>query len=234
MRELLRKHRILIAIIFVFFIVAIIIVPLVINLLYKIKSDSIFSTEWDAGDALSFYGGVLTLIGSVLVSAIALIQTYRLNKMTEQRYYENTKRPYFNINEIFGTRDNGNGQWSFYYSGNSYCYSYKEQKKNIKLFVTLQNCGDGDAIEFTYNGAYLGDDRGAKFATILKDSKYTVEKTISLSKNKVIIPISYKNILGCKYTQDIRIDTSREINEEDAEEMETKVKVYPLSIQKII
>lgn len=67
--EILKDKNIRRGIIF-FIAVFLLIIPIFINLLFKIYIDNLFSAEWSAGDMLSFYGsilgGCLTLFGVMI------------------------------------------------------------------------------------------------------------------------------------------------------------------------
>lgn len=52
-------------------------VPLIINILFKYSSTiEIFRAEWTAGDALGYYGAVLSFVGTVVLGALALYQNH--------------------------------------------------------------------------------------------------------------------------------------------------------------
>lgn len=52
-------------------------VPLAINILFKCNAiNEIFEAEWSAGDALGYYGAVLSFIGTVVLGALALYQNH--------------------------------------------------------------------------------------------------------------------------------------------------------------
>lgn len=59
-----------------------IIVPFIINELYKIGEGYI--TDWVASDTLSFYGNYLSFFGTVVLGAVAIFQTERANEQTER------------------------------------------------------------------------------------------------------------------------------------------------------
>lgn len=52
-------------------------IPLLINILYKFDVGcEIFRAEWSAGDALSYYGAILSFIGTVALGALAMYQNH--------------------------------------------------------------------------------------------------------------------------------------------------------------
>lgn len=95
-----------ITVFFVFFFV-IIGIPLVINYLYKTTTTiDFFVTEWNASDTLSYYGAILTFVGTTILSVLALWQnhaikmendkhTHLLEKMEREKIY-----PFIVIKEV--------------------------------------------------------------------------------------------------------------------------------------
>ena len=77
MLEWIKKHKgtFMLACISVLFLL--IGVPLIINILFKTYSSiEIFQAEWSAGEALGYYGAVLSFIGTVVLGALALYQNH--------------------------------------------------------------------------------------------------------------------------------------------------------------
>jgi uncharacterized membrane protein len=86
MFDWMKKHQqavIISAIITIF--VLIFLVPFVINLLFKLKSNGIFSAEWSAGDFLQYYGSLLTFASTVILSLLVLWQNKTIRDETEKR-----------------------------------------------------------------------------------------------------------------------------------------------------
>lgn len=57
-------------------------IPFIINESYKVNSGYI--TMWGASDVLSFYGVLLSFIGTVALGALALFQNKQANKINQQ------------------------------------------------------------------------------------------------------------------------------------------------------
>lgn len=85
MVEWIKKHKVLFIIIcIVVFVVLMIGVPFGINLLFKIESNiNIFEAEWTAGDALGYYGAVLSFIGTIILGIVAVWQNKKANDLSE-------------------------------------------------------------------------------------------------------------------------------------------------------
>lgn len=79
----IKKHWIIV-LLFTFLVV--LGVPLGIHLLFKIQPRvSFFSAEWSAGDALTYYGSVLSFIGTVVLGALALYQNRLIKVEADKR-----------------------------------------------------------------------------------------------------------------------------------------------------
>lgn len=61
-------------------------VPLVINVLFKVPAVAdMFVAEWDAGDALGYYGAILSFIGTVVLGALALYQNHIIKAEADRK-----------------------------------------------------------------------------------------------------------------------------------------------------
>ena len=73
---------ILVIIIFCF---VIFIIPLLINICFKVDFNIPFlQSEWTAGDALNFYGSILSFTGTIVLGIISVWQTMRANSLSEK------------------------------------------------------------------------------------------------------------------------------------------------------
>lgn len=60
-------------------------IPLLINVLFKYDFEiPLLQSEWTAGDALNFYGSILTFLGTIVLGAISVWQTKKANSMSEK------------------------------------------------------------------------------------------------------------------------------------------------------
>ena len=77
MFDWIKKHKIAFILICLTILLLLIGVPFVINILFKISAAAnVFVAEWDAGDALGYYGAILSFIGTVVLGALALYQNH--------------------------------------------------------------------------------------------------------------------------------------------------------------
>lgn len=66
-------------------IITIMIIPLVINILFKYDFNIWWlESEWSAGDALNFYAGFLSFCGTITLGIISIWQTKKANRISEQ------------------------------------------------------------------------------------------------------------------------------------------------------
>lgn len=66
-------------------VVSFLIIPLFINISFKINAPTnILVAEWGAADALNYYGSILTYLGTSILSVIALYQNHMLKKSNDQ------------------------------------------------------------------------------------------------------------------------------------------------------
>lgn len=65
---------------------AALVMAFIINILFKIKSDSIWSAEWSAGDALNYMGTIVGAISTFVLGVIAYKQNDKLQHMEDNNY----------------------------------------------------------------------------------------------------------------------------------------------------
>lgn len=70
----------------VLLIVAVIFIPiLIIHILFKIKTNCyLITAEWKAGDVLTYFGDVLSFVGTVTLGYVAICQTEKANSISEK------------------------------------------------------------------------------------------------------------------------------------------------------
>lgn len=65
--------------------ICIILIPLIINILFKFDFNIWWlESEWSAGEALNFYGGLLSFIGAIILGSISIWQTNRANNISKK------------------------------------------------------------------------------------------------------------------------------------------------------
>lgn len=83
--ELIKKHFTTTIMLVLVLLFSIVLMPLIINLLFKSPAlCSIFIAEWEASDALSYYGEVLAFIGTTFLSILALWQNHIIQKSNDK------------------------------------------------------------------------------------------------------------------------------------------------------
>lgn len=77
--------KVLKVLLIIMIIITIIMIPLVINILFKYDFNIWWlECEWSAGDALNFYAGILSFIGTIILGGISIWQTKKANNISEQ------------------------------------------------------------------------------------------------------------------------------------------------------
>jgi hypothetical protein len=97
----IKKHIAITIIILLFFIIGI---PIIIHILFKINAPfSFLAAKWEAGDMLSYYGSILTFLGTILLGALALWQNHiiQLEAEKHEKMLENMEiskhTPFFDL-----------------------------------------------------------------------------------------------------------------------------------------
>lgn len=77
--------KILKVLLILFITITIILIPLIINILFKYDFNIWWlESEWSAGDALNFYAGILSFSGTIILGIISIWQTKKANKISEK------------------------------------------------------------------------------------------------------------------------------------------------------
>lgn len=86
MLKWIKTHKLLFLLLCLMMFIILIGIPFVINLLFKANINiNIFKAEWSAGDVLSYYGAVLSFIGTVILGALALYQNHIIREESKQK-----------------------------------------------------------------------------------------------------------------------------------------------------
>ena len=86
MYEWIKKHKVLVIITCIIILFSLIGIPFAINLLFKIDAKiNVFQAEWSAGDALGYYGAVLSFLGTVILGALALYQNHMIKEEADRK-----------------------------------------------------------------------------------------------------------------------------------------------------
>lgn len=114
-----------------------ILVALIINILFKWHSNIFFiEAEWNAGDALSFFGSILSAI-------IGIIGIYVTTYISQEKYREDIKRsvlPVFSMSPVYRTFVDAFGLIFEEKKENKKKNEYREEKLN-ELFFELKSDG---------------------------------------------------------------------------------------------
>lgn len=137
--------------------VTLIIIPLLINILYKINIGIwLLQSEWNAGELLSFYGAILSAIGTVLGVVYTIRNDYRLRSKENTILYKPILE-LVGINTILSdlviSRDVGIG-YPISLSSTDIDSSYffeQQQSLNPKYILLFRNVGRGETLNTVVN-----------------------------------------------------------------------------------
>lgn len=137
--------------------VVLIIIPLLINILYKINIGIwLLQSEWNAGELLSFYGAILSAIGTVLGVFYTIRNDYRLRSRENTILYKPILE-LVGINTILSdlviSRDVGIG-YPISLSSTDIDSSYffeQQQSLNPKYILLFRNVGRGETLNTVVN-----------------------------------------------------------------------------------
>lgn len=111
MIEWIKNHKVTFALICLCILFLLIGIPLIINILFKIPAATTFlDAEWNASDALAYYGAILSFIGTVVLGALALYQNHiiktdsdkKADLAEEQAHAENMPRFFLRHRSSYG------------------------------------------------------------------------------------------------------------------------------------
>ena len=142
MFEKLSKHK---KTIFLTIVVGIIGGPIIIHVLYKMKTNNPFVwSEWSAGELLAYYGNALSFIGTLVLSLLALwqnhdmcIQNIEHKKQLEEIEYK-SNLPYFTVEKIMSEKRDMNLEMSLTNQSNNMAYG-------VEIFG-VKMCENDDVI----------------------------------------------------------------------------------------
>ena len=87
----------------VIFVASVLVVPLIINESYK--NNSGYMTLWDANDLLSYFGTVISAVGTIFIGIIAIKQSNRANDISDRllKIQEANSTPFLHL-DIYGSK----------------------------------------------------------------------------------------------------------------------------------
>lgn len=192
-----------IAITAIVLLIMIFVIPFVLNCLFKYgTSFDIFVAEWDSGDALSFYGTILSFIGTSVLSILALYQNHCIDKLSKEhssRIEEMEKERYepcFYINNF-----NSTGKLS------NISFEIKNISDNI-----IQNVIVCD-VHLINQESTIGDDKFQK-AVLYKDNALLIElknKSIGTKDPVLNFKVQYNTVLGETHQKSVKILLEQDI-----------------------
>ena len=164
--------------------------PILINVLFKLKTThKFFIAEWGAGDALVYYGSVLTFISTTILSSLAVWQNQMLKKSTDMynallispqiivKYCGKTVK-----NSCFTIENKSNNLAKDI----SICLMNKH-KDNDHMEITIECLGQNEHFQFDYDNAFFGQNSYAYLNVLYKDisgNQYTQSFKCNIDNNQ--------------------------------------------------
>ena len=181
-------------------------VPWLINWMFKVHSPfNFFAVEWEASDALQYFGSALGGLGTIFLGIITIMQTKQIKATETDRENSNVKRPFFIIERICNGQDTDSHVWGHDQNG----YSYKFNS-DMWSFITVRNIGDGVANNLIIEPWGFGDlSKEDRPNFCIPSGNYcnipihlsTSNKADSIEKLNII----YENLIGYAYSQEIEL-----------------------------
>lgn len=198
-------------------IVILFVIPLLINLSFKIGSIRLLAAEWTAGDLLSFYGAVLGAVITLIGLAITLdYQSKQARKDDEIKYKPILKLSAVDVEYIgFMGRREVKIMFPFYafnhdeYKTQKKMLFYRQMEDTSDFHLIFENKGRGEAVE-----VYL-DSVGIREVDWDEDSHLYIGASVPMSLGEILVSekadiiISLPNYLFLKTGREyyfIRID----------------------------
>ena len=208
-------------------------IPFIINQLYMCGLDlKEPNTAFSASDLLSFYGAILTFLGTTFLGLVA----YRQNETHNQKQVEldnaNTLTPFLTIDSVSVSKKESESV-PFEIS------HYKVPGK--KAIITIKNIGQGLATRVSYKhwiGELRNPEDQQKSIDLGINETFTMQVSATEKSPEKIkkIDIEYQNILGFQYKQTLSyklVQECEQINEYDWED-KFFLHIYLMGIQQRI
>lgn len=140
-------------------IVILFLIPLLINLSFKIDSIHLLAAEWTAGDLLSFYGSVL----GAIITLIGLVITLNYQSKQARKDDDVKYRPILKIVSVERGSKSLNGNYSDFIKQHNIAMSFPNSKSindwerslTNHFIVELKNQGRGEATDVSLDAAHV-------------------------------------------------------------------------------
>ena len=192
-------------------ILLLVVAPLFINFLFKTEAMfSAFLVNWNASDALSYFGSIVGGLGTIFLGWITIQQTSQISKNALEKETANTKRPFFIIVDVTSHKSTGNTLWN---SGqNGYVCHYNQSHY---AFIKVINVGDGVANNLIIDPWGIGDPPKEDRPSFCLAPQQWCTIPVYLAaephyEGTRYITLIYENLLGYSYSQKIEMYISLE------------------------
>lgn len=170
-------------------VILVVIVPIFINLSFKVYLAPLFTAEWGAGDLLSYYGsllgGIITLVGVVMTLNYQTKQSeaddaIKYKPIIKLASVENTYPKFIGLREFFVRFPFLSFKDDIYSEGKKALF--EEQMKSVTSFhVLLENKGRGEAVDVSLDSVKL------KEVSWDDDSNLSIASSLPLSMGDILV-----------------------------------------------
>lgn len=172
--KLVKRHKIAtIVIAVIIFLVVVVGVPFGINCLFKISArNELLKAEWTAADVLTYYGGILAFLSTVILSVLALWQNHVIKEANEAHteLLERLEREkYAPFIKIYNPMSNGQA---------------------IKFYI--ENISDNIAQKIEIKNAYILDGNGEE---VWRDTEGFFQNYLAKNEKAIVMLNKPPNII---------------------------------------
>lgn len=197
-------------------IIACVLIPVFISLFYdwlpQWLNKTRFKTHITAGDMLSFCAAALSAIGTIFLGCITFKQAKQLADQEDKREKSNVKRPFIIVDGVYTDKELKN---HISCNDNEFSASLSEDK----CFIVFKNIGTGPALKVKMDFLTFGEcEEDISLTYLLPENTITISLKPSAHSHQSVSNITYENMVGFKYRQNIEINGSSEQNFDDLQE----------------
>lgn len=223
--------------IFLILIAIVAVIPvLIVLLLYRKYGFCKIEEIWYEDSLIDYWGVIIGAAPAVVFAALTYRQTEKIYRLQDSWTRENTKRPFFIIDQITANEDE-----ALKCNGNCYEGSFfdDELPKGRCVTVILRNIGEGVAVRFLNMDETFGDAVPTK--KFVQPDK-TVRVRIPLFTSEAMqrdgyenktVALLYQNIVGVQYRQEIKFEESYQPENQERERDIYTLKIHDISEQTI-
>ncbi len=191
---------------------------------------------WYEDSLIDYWGVIIGAAPTVVFAALTYRQTEKIYHMQDSWTRENTKRPFFIIDQVTANEDEALKCKDNCYEGG---FFDEEVPKDRCITVILRNIGEGVAVRFRNMAETFGDAAPTeKFVQPDKTVRIRIQLFTSEAMQKdgyrnKTVEILYQNIVGVQYRQEIKAEEIYQPEDQERDRDIHTLKVHDISEQTI-